>query len=52
MHVCLNEQDLIDVQTWLIDSTAIRAIRAASGAGKKECLKNPKTMRSVVAGVD
>ncbi|WP_371920337.1 IS5 family transposase [Pseudomonas sp. URIL14HWK12:I3] len=35
LHVRLNEQGLIDVQTWMIDSTAVRATRAASGAGKK-----------------
>lgn len=52
LHVRLNEQGLIDVQTWMIDSTAIRATRAASGAGKKGGLKNPKIMHSVVAGVD
>lgn len=52
LHVRLNEQGLIDVQTWMIDSTAVRATRAASGAGKKGGLKNRRIMRSVVAGVD
>lgn len=35
LHIKLNEQGLIDLQTWMIDSTAIRATRASSGAGKK-----------------
>jgi len=36
----LNDQGLIDLQTWMIDSTAIRATRASSGAGKKGGLMN------------
>ncbi|WP_122259119.1 IS5 family transposase [Pseudomonas syringae] len=35
LHLRLNEQGLIDLQTWMIDSTAVRATRASSGAGKK-----------------
>jgi len=35
LHLRLNEQGLIDLQIWMIDSTAIRATRASSGAGKK-----------------
>jgi len=35
LHLRLNEQGLIDVQTWMIDSTAVRVTRASSGAGKK-----------------
>ncbi|WP_414892466.1 IS5 family transposase [Pseudomonas serboccidentalis] len=35
LHLRLNEQDLNDLQTWMIDSTAVRATRASSGAGKK-----------------
>jgi hypothetical protein len=31
---------LIDLDTWMIDSTAVRATRASSGAGKKGGLKN------------
>lgn len=38
LHIKLNEQGLIDLQTWMIDSTAVRATRAASGAGKNVCL--------------
>lgn len=45
LHIRLNEQGLIDLDTWMIDSTAVRATRASSGAGKKGGLKNPKTMR-------
>ncbi|AIG00955.1 ISPs1, transposase OrfA [Pseudomonas fluorescens] len=35
LHIRLNEQGLIDLDTWMIDSTAVRATRASSGAGKK-----------------
>lgn len=35
LHLRLNEQGLIDLQTWMIDSTAVRATRASSGARKK-----------------
>ncbi len=35
LHLRLNEHGLIDLQTWMIDSTAVRATRASSGAGKK-----------------
>jgi hypothetical protein len=41
---------LIDLETWMIDSTAVRATRASSGAGKKGGLKNRKIMRSGAAG--
>ncbi len=34
LHLRLNEQGLIDLQTWMIDSTAVRATRASSGARK------------------
>jgi putative transposase len=35
LNVRLNQEGLIDLDTWMIDSTAARATRAASGAGKK-----------------
>jgi len=35
LHVRLNQEGLIDLDTWAIDSTAMRAIRASSSAGKK-----------------
>ncbi|MGE6565142.1 IS5 family transposase [Pseudomonas asiatica] len=35
LHLRLNEQGLIDLQTWMIDSTAVRATRASSGAPEK-----------------
>lgn len=35
LHIKLNEQELIDLETWMIDSTAVRTTRASSGAGKK-----------------
>lgn len=50
LHIKLNEQGLIDLETWMIDSTAVRATRASSGAGKKGGLKNRKITRSGVAG--
>lgn len=40
LHVRLNQEGLIDLDTWMIDSTAVRATRASSGAGKKGGLKN------------
>lgn len=36
LHIRLNERGLIDLETWMIDSTAVRATRASSGAGKRE----------------
>ncbi len=36
LHIRLNQEGLIDLDTWMIDSTAMRATRASSGAGKKE----------------
>ena len=50
LHIKLNEQGLIDLETWMIDSTAVRATRASSDAGKKGGLKNRKIMRSGAAG--
>lgn len=41
LHLKLNDQGLIDLQTWMIDSTAVRATRASSGAGKKGGRMNP-----------
>jgi transposase len=35
LHIRLNQEGLIDLGTWMIDSTAVRAIRASSGVGKK-----------------
>jgi transposase len=43
LHIKLNQQGLIDLETWMIDSTAVRATRASSGAGKKGGLMNPQT---------
>lgn len=40
LHVRLNQEGLIDLDTWMIDSTAVRATRASSGAGKKGGQKN------------
>jgi transposase len=34
-HIKLNEQGLIDLQTWMIDSTAVRATQTSSDAGKR-----------------
>jgi hypothetical protein len=38
------------LETWMIDSTAVRATRASSGAGKNGGLKNRKTMHSGADG--
>lgn len=35
LHIRLREDGLIDLETWMIDSTSIRATRAAAGGGKK-----------------
>ncbi|RMT11225.1 ISPs1a-2, partial [Pseudomonas coronafaciens pv. oryzae] len=35
LHIRLNQEGLIDLDTWMIDSTAVRATRASSGAGKR-----------------
>lgn len=35
LHVRLNQEGLIGPDTWMIDSTAVRATRSSSGAGKK-----------------
>ncbi|RMO82868.1 hypothetical protein ALQ34_200104 [Pseudomonas syringae pv. maculicola] len=40
LHIRLNQEGLIDLDTWMIDSTAVRATRACSGGG----LKNRQTM--------
>jgi hypothetical protein len=45
LHIKLNEQGLIDLETWMIDSTAVRATRASSGAGKKGGLMNLQITR-------
>ena len=35
LHLKLNAQGLIDLNTWCTDSTVMRATRASAGAGKK-----------------
>lgn len=35
LHVRLNQEGLIDLDTWMIDSTVVRATRASSGTGKR-----------------
>ncbi|RMV03492.1 hypothetical protein ALP20_04376, partial [Pseudomonas coronafaciens pv. coronafaciens] len=35
LHIRLNHEGLIDLDTWMIDSTAVRATRASSDAGKR-----------------
>ena len=51
LHIKLNEQGLIELDTWMIDSNAVRATRASSGAGKKGGLMNCKITRSDAAVV-
>lgn len=41
LRIRLNQEGLIDLDTWMIDSTAVRATRASSGAGKKEGPEEP-----------
>lgn len=36
LHLKLRQNGNLDLDTWMIDSTTIRATRAASGGGKKE----------------
>lgn len=52
LHLRLREDGLMDLDTWMIDSTSIRATRAASGGGKKGGLKSRRTMPLAVAEVD
>ncbi|KPX17146.1 ISPS1a [Pseudomonas syringae pv. delphinii] len=40
LHIRLNQEGLIDLDTWMIDFAAVLATRASSGAGKKGGLKN------------
>ncbi|RQW68665.1 hypothetical protein EBB56_21555 [Halomonas sp. YLB-10] len=35
LHLKLRKDGLIDLNTWMIDSTAVRATSAASGGGEK-----------------
>jgi len=35
LHLRLREDGYMDLNTWMVDSTSIRATRSASGAGKK-----------------
>lgn len=35
LQIRLNQEGLIDLDTWMIDSTAVLATRASSGVGKK-----------------
>ncbi|WP_122359038.1 IS5 family transposase [Pseudomonas ficuserectae] len=42
LHLRLREDGFIDLDTWMVDSTSIRASRAASGAGKKGGPQEPQ----------
>ncbi|MCK9712290.1 IS5 family transposase [Pseudomonas syringae pv. syringae] len=46
LHLRLREDGFIDLDTWMVDSTSIRATRAASGAGKKGGPQEPQLGRS------
>lgn len=52
LHLRLREDGFIDLDTWMVDSTSIRATRAASGAGKKGAHKSRSTNASAEAAVD
>lgn len=41
----LDEQGMLDLDTWCVDGTSIRAGRAAAGGGKKGVRASPKTTR-------
>ena len=43
LHLKLDEDNLIDYASWMIDATHIRAVQAAAGARKKRAMKIPKT---------
>ena len=40
LQLKLREDGLMDLDTWMIDSTSVRATRAAAGGGKKGGRKN------------
>ena len=40
LHLRLRQDGLMDLDTWMVDSTSIRATRAAGGAGNKGGRKN------------
>nr|WP_134931458.1 IS5 family transposase [Pseudomonas syringae] len=42
LHLRLREDGFIDLDTWMVDSTSIRASRAASGAEKKRGPQEPQ----------
>ena len=50
LPIKLNEQGLIDLETWMFDSTAVRGTRSSYGAGEEGGLKNRKIMHSGAAG--
>jgi transposase len=52
LHLRLREDGVIDLDTWMVDSTSIRATRAASGAGKKGARRNHNTIVWAEAGAD
>lgn len=52
LHLRLREDVLIDLDTWMVDSTSIRATRAASGAGKRGARENRSTTVSGAAEAD
>lgn len=43
LHLRLREDGQMDLDTWMIDSTSIRATRASSGAGKKGLARTHNT---------
>lgn len=45
LQLQLREDGLIDLETWMIDSTAVRATRASAGGGKKGDPTNPSITR-------
>ena len=40
LHLKLREDGYMDLDTWMVDSTSIRATRSAAGGSKKGALEN------------
>lgn len=36
LHIRVNREGLIDLDTWMVDSTVVRATQPSSGAGKRD----------------
>lgn len=50
LRLRLDAEGIVDLETWCIDGTSIRAGRSAAGARKKPSPGSPRTTRSAVRG--